>query len=41
MRLILEILRYVHLSSYYEVWFAIIFIDMNIILDLSTAIKQF
>ena len=41
MRLILEILRYVDLSSYYEVRFAIIFIDMNINLDLSTAIKQF
>ena len=32
---------YVDLSSSYEFWFPIIFIDMNVILDLSTAIQQF
>ena len=32
---------YVHLSSWYEIWFAIICIDMNVILDLSTTIQQF
>ena len=32
---------YVDLSSWYEVWFAIICIGMNVILDLSTTIQQF
>ena len=32
---------YVDLSSSYEFWFSMIFIDMNVILDLSTAIHQF
>ena len=32
---------YVDLSSWYELWFAIICIDMNVILDLSTTIHQF
>ena len=32
---------YVELSSWYEFWFAITCIDMNAILDLSTAIQQF
>ena len=32
---------YVGLSSRYEFWFAVICINMNVILDLSTAIQQF
>ena len=32
---------YVDLSPSYEFWFAIIFIDLNVIFDLSTAIQQF
>ena len=31
----------VDLSLWYELWFAIICIDMDVILDLSTAIQQF
>ena len=32
---------YVDLLSWYEIWFAMICIDMNIIFDLSTMIQQF
>ena len=32
---------YVDLSWWYELWFAIIFIGMDVILDLSTTIQQF
>ena len=32
---------YIDLSSWYDIWFAIICIDMNVILDLSIAIQQF
>ena len=32
---------YVDLSSWFEFWFAMICIDMNVILDLSTAMQQF
>ena len=32
---------YVHLSSWYDIWFEMLCIDMNFILDLSTAIQQF
>ena len=36
-----DIYFYVDLSSWYEIWFAIICIDMNVILDLPTTIQQF
>ena len=36
-----DIYCYVDLSSWDEIWFAIICIDMNIILDLPTTIQQF
>ena len=36
-----DIYCYVDLSSWYEIWFAIICIDMNVILDLPTMIQQF
>ena len=32
---------YVDLSSWYEIWFAITCIDMNVVLHLSTTIQQF